>query len=43
MRTGREYLLRTLYAAGFAAVEIERVGLRQEAGQPMPGWLVTES
>jgi predicted TPR repeat methyltransferase len=38
---GRDYLMRTLAAAGFAGVKIDRVILRQEAGQPMPGWLVT--
>ncbi|MEO8125257.1 MAG: tetratricopeptide repeat protein [Burkholderiales bacterium] len=38
---GREYLIRTLCAAGFVGVEIEGVVLRQEAGQPMAGWLVT--
>ena len=38
---GQDYLMRTLRAAGFAGVKIEQVILRQEAGQPMPGWLVT--
>ncbi len=37
---GHDYLMRTLCAAGFASVRIESVILRQEAGQPMPGWLV---
>ena len=38
---GHDYLMCTLRAAGFADVQIEQVILRQEAGQPMPGWLVT--
>ena len=38
---GRDHLTRSLCAAGFAQVEAERVILRQEAGQPMPGWLAT--
>jgi len=38
---GHGYLMHTLGAAGFASVKIESVILRQEAGQPMPGWLVT--
>lgn len=38
---GRDYLMRTLRAAGFAGVGVEGVILRQEAGLPMPGWLVT--
>ncbi len=38
---GHDYLMRTLCAATFDSVKIERVILRQEAGLPMPGWLVT--
>lgn len=38
---GHDYILHTLSAAGFASVRIEPVVLRQEAGQPMSGWLVT--
>ena len=38
---GYDYLKHTLGAAGFAGIKVERVILRQEAGLPMPGWLVT--
>lgn len=38
---GHDYVMHTLCAAGFASVKVELVTLRQEAGQPMPGWLVT--
>lgn len=37
----REAIEGGLYAAGWQSAELERVVLRQEAGQPVQGWLVS--
>lgn len=39
----RRYVLRTLEAAGFDAIETDPVVLRMEAGEPVHGWLVAAS
>ena len=39
-RHGRRYVERTLADAGFSEVVVRADTLRQEAGQPVPGWVV---